>query len=418
MASMAKRVVARAVAAVGSTSREEALPLLATNLAVMLSAGGERQEDVVARVVGDDQSIGAKAYRHAARIYGRAQDDWFHRGRSHVGTSVIPAILAAGAEDVVPSLVAGFSAMMTVSAAYGVQAHTSGLRPTSMFGSVGASVAAGVSLGLEAPQIANALSAALVGSGGHSACMLEGADEWRFEVFLAIRAGAEAAWLAANGAVLTRASFEGPSGWCRAHFDDPDCSKLEAVMQEALPISAVSVKPYPASGVAMATIAASIEAGKRFGGSAVERITLFVSQAVVNVPGSLGMAPFNTGIAAGMSLSRCCAEAVLTGTLSASIPHAHRDAIQSLASNVSVVGDSSLDDDTARVDLYGVDGSTLSHTGGAKGMLYPSWGEILQDIEGYAARYEVNPAVFSEMISILSREKVSSEALLGLLLSR
>ncbi len=409
---LAERIVDRALLAARDTPRQDALPLLATNLAVMLSR--QRGADPIVAVVGADQSIGAKAFRHGARLYGRAQDDWYHRGRSHIGTGVLPAVLAAGADDVVPPMLAGFSAMMTVSAAHGMQAHTSGLRPTSMFAPVGASVAVAVAMGLERGRIIDALSAALVGSCGHSACMLEGSDEWRYEVLLAIRAGAEAAWLAGHGATFVKQSFEGDSGWCRAHFDDPDGVRLAAVLDAPPePIGAVSVKPFPASGVAMGTIATAIRAGIAAGGAEVGRLVLHVSPAVMGVPGSMGQAPFKTGIAAGMSLSRCCAEAFLTGGLAAAIPSDRRAEIEALAARLELFADPALDDDTARVEAHMADGVVIE-TGSAAAMLYPSWQQVLDDRDCHV-RYDVDAERFVEMIDIISREKVASETLVGLI---
>lgn len=412
MRGLAERIVDRALLAARDTPRQDALPLLATNLAVMLSR--QRGADPIVVVVGADRSIGAKAFRHGARLYGRAQDDWYHRGRSHIGTGVLPAVLAAETDDVVPPMLAGFSAMMAVSAAYGVQAHTSGLRPTSMFAPVGASVAAAIAMGLDRSRIIDALSAALVGSCGHSACMLEGSDEWRYEVLLAIRAGAEAAWLAGHGATFVKRSFEGDSGWCRAHFDDPRGAKLAAVLDApAEPIGAVSVKPFPASGVAMGTIATAIRAGIAVGDAEVRRLTLFVSPAVMAVPGSKGQAPFRTGIAAGMSLSRCCAEAFLTGSLAATIPPDRRGEIEALAARLELVADPALDDGTARVEAHTAAG-VVSETGSAAAMLYPTWQQLLEDRHA-PARYDVDVERFAEMIEIISREKVPSAALLGLM---
>ncbi|HTM78294.1 MAG TPA: MmgE/PrpD family protein, partial [Devosia sp.] len=347
---LADRVVNHAHALVATTERTTALPLLATNLAVMLSQ--QRGNDPIVAVIGQDDSIGARAFRLCGRIYGRVQDDWYHRGRSHVGASVIPALLSVDVDDVVAPFIAGYGAMMAVSAAYGAQAHGNGLRPTSMFGPAGASVAAAMAMGLDRPAIAQALSMALVGSGGHSACMIEGTDEWRYEIMLAIRAGTEAAWLASHGAIAAKRTFEGKAGWCNAFFGDPDGAALTAILAAPPePINAVSVKPFPASGVAMASMVTASRAGAATGRAMPTSFKLFCSPAVIAVPGSLGRAPYMTRIASGMSLARCAAEAYLTGSFAASAPAQHVAAIAALDSLVEVQADPSLSDDTARVEV-------------------------------------------------------------------
>jgi hypothetical protein len=403
---VAERVAARALTAASSWSREEIFPLLATNLAVMLSA--RYGHDPLNGLTGNDDSIGARAFRFATLIYGRAQDDWYHHGRSHVGTSVLPGVLSVDCEDIYGPVAAGYAAMMAVSGTYGIQAHTHALRPTSMFGGIGAAAAATYALGGGEGEIARALAFALVGSCGHSQCMIEGTDEWRYEVANGIRAGAEGARLAFGRGVAARLTFEGESGWAAAHFDDPGAQRLLRTLERPLePINAVTVKPYPASGVAMATIATAAAMGEEHGAVSPECMEVACSPAVVAVPGSLGRPPYKNQIGAAMSLAYCAAEAYVTGTMKASAASADRGRIAELDARTGVIADETLADGQARIDIW-LDGQRISRTGDAEALLRPTTRDILDDADAVAARYEVVPAAFRALLDLLGAKKVGS----------
>lgn len=412
---VAEMLAARALQAAATWRREAMLPLLATNLAVMLSV--RHGDDPLSAVTGQDQSVGARAFRLATLIYGRAQDDWYHRGRSHVGTSVLPGVLSVECDDIFGPVAAGYAAMMAVAGTYGVQAHTHALRPTSMFGGIGTAAAAGCALGLGEQAIARALGFALVGSCGHSQCMIEGTDEWRYEVANGIRAGAEGAALAQGTAIAARQTFEGEAGWAAAHFDDPEASRLRQTLADPPePIDRVTVKPWPASGVAMATIATAASLGGAHNRSMPERLQVACSPAVVAIPGSLGRPPYHGQIGAAMSLARCAAEAWLTGTMRSAPLPADQAPIAALDARSTVVADPALADGTARIEAW-LDGRRVVAEGDAEALLRPSARDIQDHADDVAARYEVPAETFRALLRLLGAARVPSAALRKFLLA-
>lgn len=407
---LARRLAERALAAARAPDRDALRPLIAHNLAVGLSL--RQPPDRLGLRDGAEASPGGGAYRLAARMYGRAQDDWYHEGRCHIGVLTIPAALAMpGCDDLFGAVAGGFAAMMPVAAAYGRRAHEQGLRPTSLFGAIGAAAAAGVAAGLDARGLTHAIALASVTGAGHTQCMFAQSDEWRYEVLLAARAGAEAAELAARGAEGAALTFEGENGWAWTHFRDPEAADLRRVLSDrAFSPAEVSLKPYPASGVAFPAIHAAF-AARLAGEDLGQAITLRVNGRILGVPGSALRPPFRTALGATLSLPALVAEALLTGTVglaSADLLPARA----ALAARIALSADDGLPDEAAVLEFHD---SGARHASPDLGpVLFPAWAAMRAAPQALAARTEAPAPLVAELLDLLAHDRPGRAEVLDL----
>jgi len=194
------------------------------------------------------------AFLYGMRLHARTQDDFFPAGRVHVGAVTLAASLAladSSERRLVEALGAGYEVLCIVSAAYSARAQASGLRPTGVFGPLGAAASAAVALDLDRAGAANAIALAATLAGGTNAAWLAGSDEWLLEAGVAARLGVEAALFTQAGAHASPEALESAAGWARAFFDDEGAGMLiETLAAAETGIRAVAIKPYPVSGIA------------------------------------------------------------------------------------------------------------------------------------------------------------------------
>ena len=161
---------------------------LLSNLVV--AAGARPQEPLLGAIATfTDHNISGRAYRLSARMHFRTQDDFDPGGRVHVGAVVIPAVLAIDGASVLEPMAAGYSVLTWVARIYRDEAEARGLRPTGMFGPIGAAAAAGVALGLDRERLGSAIAISTTMCAGTNQSWVDGTDEWLLVVAATARGG-------------------------------------------------------------------------------------------------------------------------------------------------------------------------------------------------------------------------------------
>ncbi len=342
------------------------------------------------RAVVPDGGTAGRAFRLAARMHARTQDDFYPAGKVHVGTTVLPAALAVSEGDVRPALAAGVAVIKAVSHVYRADAQSRGFRPTGLFAPLGAAVAAGVAMGLAPDQLASALALAAATAGGTNQAWVSGTDEWLVEVAVATRAGVEAALLAAAGAVGAPEAIEGPAGWANAFFGDEGARRLAVFLEgpAPLPLGPLAVKPFPVSGIAQVPSAAAAGLGRELGGARPRAMVVRLAPTDVSYPGTTNRGPFRSRADSLMSIARCVALAYLDGAITVDrLDAAPRPDEQAVLDVVELVPDREIPEEAVEI-IVEVDGATRSRALGSRQVLYPSVHDLSADLPGLAERSE------------------------------
>lgn len=405
--SLAEVVAERAHAAAGQPDSAQLSVHLLLNM--IAAIGRENVSNAVRSVVRGDASPGAEAFRFAAMMHARTQDDNYAAGRSHIGTLVIPAILACGASDPMPAMAAGYESGQAVSSIYSSRAQQLGMRPTPVFGAFAAAAAASICLGHDVARTASTLSLVAATVGGTNQAWLDGADEWLFQVSHATRSGVEAALLASRGVSGSRYAFEGKSGLSRL-FGDPGGEAMRLALSGPLMSPRdVENKPFPIGGVALAASLLAAQLGEATGRKTPTRLTVHLPSAKAAYPGAMNNGPFQGRADSLMSVSRCVGLGYLFGSIpfeaTAGQPSGEE---QKLLDVTEVVPDAGLSDGAARVSVL-IGEQVESLEGECTELLYPSWGHVVDDLATISDRYEATPDACVELCALVARQASSQE---------
>jgi 2-methylcitrate dehydratase PrpD len=197
-------------------------------------------------------AAGDAALINGIAAHGEDYDDTFEGGPVHAGAVIVPAVLAAaerygaGPDALLCGLAAGTEVMCRLGLVAPMRVHKAGFHPTSVFGAMGSAVAAGITLGLDAKQLVDAMG--IVGSmaGGIIEYLAEGAWTKRLHAGWAAQSGLRAALLARGGFVGPRTVFEGTHGFFHgfANTSDNDFTPLLAGFGSEWLMETVAFKPY------------------------------------------------------------------------------------------------------------------------------------------------------------------------------
>jgi 2-methylcitrate dehydratase PrpD len=334
------------------------------------------------------------AYLYGMRLHARTQDDFYPAGRAHVGAVTLAAGLALADFSemrLLESLSAGYEVTCAVSAPYSAQAQASGLRPTGVFGPLGAAASAAVALDLGRDGVANAIALAATLAGGTNAAWLAGSDEWLLEAGGAARLGVEAALFTRAGAHASPQAIESRAGWARAFFGDEGAKSLVAALGEAESgIGAVAIKPYPVSGIAQVPTHLACEASRGLSGETLPQAKIRISEEEARYPGSANTGSFVSRSDALMSVVFCVACGLLDGTVRLERLERPNDAaVLEMASRVELVADPLLEETRAILEV-GANGNRGATEGRGADLLYPGWARIAADPAAIAARSEAS----------------------------
>jgi len=263
-------------------------------------------------------------FANAALMHARTQDDYHVPTSSHLGASVVPAILAVAeiegstGREFLEALVAGYEVAARVGRDHDHLSTARGFRPTSTYGVFGSAAGCARQMKLPRAETANAL-----GFAAHFACGLaqtwaEGTPEWRIHTALSARNGLVAARLSATGGASAPHILEGVSGFYKAfagnaEYDVAHLRDLGSVWE----IMNVTTKRLPICAILQTPTRNIIELSRRHDLAAdrIASVRIELSQFEATYPGIDNKGPYHAHSATLMSAQYCAAVALLDGTV-------------------------------------------------------------------------------------------------------
>lgn len=355
------------------------------------------------------------AFLLAMALHARTQDDFFPGGRTHVGVLTLAPALALSEKTndrLFQCLAAGYEVMCIASAAYSAEAQQRGLRPSGVFGPLGAAASAAMALEMDEDEMANAIGLAAAMAGGTNQSWIAGTDEWILEVGAAARAGVDAAQFGQAGAVSADAALEGPAGWGKAYFEDAGAPRLDEALAQPLPwIQQVAHKPYPVSGIAQVTTHLACQAHQQLTDGEVDGAVIYLSKEEASYPGTANRGPFRSRSSALMSVAFCVSCGLADGVVRLERLEAPNEPeIQAMLERVRLEPDAALGDTEGRLAVW-AGGRTLQLTGSGHNILYPTWETMRTDTDGLAARSEASAADVRALCDELSGSRPQASRL-------
>lgn len=184
--------------------------------------------------------------------HGIELDDGYRQGSVHPGVSVVPALLACAhgrtlsGRALLTALVAGYETVTAVARAGHPQMRRRGFHPTGVVGSLGAAMAVGRLLELNAQRLGHALGLAASASAGLFAFLGGGADVKRLHAGHAAREGLTAALMAEAGVEGPPDILEATDGFFQAFAGVRGAPPpLDLPPQAGFGIADCYIKPYP-----------------------------------------------------------------------------------------------------------------------------------------------------------------------------
>ncbi len=279
------------------------LDAIGTGIAALGETWGERafaaaQELGQGRsaTLGHGRALGPReaALVNGVLMHGLDYDDTHSRGVIHATVTSLPAALAA-ADHVGASgadMLKAYIVAMEISTRVGSVAaggfHRHGFHPTGLAGAFGATVGAGLLLGLDEQQLVMAQGIVLSMAGGSLEFLEDGAWTKRIHPGWAASSAFTAATLAKHGYVGPRAAYEGRFGLYSLYLRETVPALLAEATKglgERWEIEEVSVKPLPACHMTHAAgdAAAAICAEHGLSGEQIARVTVLVPEGVVPI---------------------------------------------------------------------------------------------------------------------------------------
>ncbi len=201
----------------------------------------------------DGLDAAGAAIVNGTAAHGEDFDDTLEGSPMHVGAPVIPAALAVSERhgrsgtDALRGILAGLEMACRINLVVSGGLHQACFHPTSVNGVFGATVAAGVALGLNALQLTRALGIAGSLCSGVIEYLTEGAWTKRLHAGWAAQSGTRAALLARHGFVGPRTIFEGEHNVFRAFAPStsPRYDRFTAGLGTTWLMDRIAFKPYP-----------------------------------------------------------------------------------------------------------------------------------------------------------------------------
>jgi 2-methylcitrate dehydratase PrpD len=333
-------------------------------LAVLQPFSGPAEATIVGRSERTDALTAAFVNGVSANVLDF--DDTHHPTIIHPAAPVAPALLALAertrypGRELLHALVLGVEAECRVGNAVSPWHYAHGWHITSTCGVIGAAVAAGKLLGLDARRMACA-----IGLGANQACgLIESLGTMAKSVSVgnAPRNGIVAALLAERGFTAAPATLEGERGFARVMGQDANLAAIDRDLGAVWESAKNTYKPYPCGIVLHPVIDAVLELRSRhaLGPDSVDRVTvrghpLLRQRTDRRRPGS--------GREASVSLQHTVAVCLLygqAGVAEYSDARTAEPAVQALGDRVEVQDDPVLQVGAAAVSLQTRDGRTLT----------------------------------------------------------
>lgn len=299
---------------------------------------------------GDVVSIHDAAFANGVRSHGLVRDDMHLGSVSHLGTVLIPTLLAlahttkASGKDLLTALVAGYEAGGKVGRMVMDVEVSKVFRPTGTVGPIAAAAAGAKLLGLGEEQTTAALALAANMAAGYNEWAATGGSEMFFHNGLAARGAVTAVQLAAAGAYASPTALDGDAGMLAA-FRRPRPPQVPELFADRPEILAVFFKPVPACNFAQTPAQAALALAQqhKLRATDIDSVTVRVTKAAALYPGCDANGPFEHILQAKMSIQYNVAAALVHGNFAERnyVPLENPD-VQSLAKRVAVKIDAAL----------------------------------------------------------------------------
>jgi 2-methylcitrate dehydratase PrpD len=226
-------------------------------------------------------------------IHGLDYDDTHTGGVVHPTASLLPTVLAVGAQRRASgaAAIAAYIAGVEAAARLGMVAkggfHQIGFHPTGLVGAFACALAAGKLLGLGEEQLVMAQGITLSAAAGSLEFLEDGAWTKRLHPGWAANTGITAAALAQQGFVGPKRVYEGRFGLYASHlqerYDPRDLALATRDLGEVWELLQVAVKPYPACHFthACADAAIALRCEHRLDPRTIEHVEALVPAEVV-----------------------------------------------------------------------------------------------------------------------------------------
>jgi 2-methylcitrate dehydratase PrpD len=292
----------------------------------------------------DVVSLHDAAFANGVLSHGLVRDDMHVGSVSHLGTVLVPALLALAArarpsgKDFLTALIAGYEVGGKLGRMIMDVEVSRIFRPTGTVGPMAAAAAGAKLLGLTPEETTSALALAANTAAGYNEWAGTGGSEMFFHNGFAARSAVTAVQLAAAGAFASPTALDGEAGILAA-FRRPRPPTVPELFTDRPEILAVFFKPVPACNFAQtpAQVAHALVLRHRVRAGDIDRVTVRVTRAAALYPGCDASGPFEHILQAKMSIHYNVA-AVLTHGDFAERNYVPQDnaAIQALAKRVTV----------------------------------------------------------------------------------
>lgn len=265
-------------------------------------------------------SLHDAALANGTLSHGLVRDDMHVGSVSHLGTVLVPTLLAlaastrASGKDFLTALVAGYEVGGKVGRMI-MDVETSKLfRPTGTVGPIAGAAAGAKLLGLTPEQTTAALALAANTAAGYNEWAGTGGSEMFFHNGLAARSAVTAVQLAAEGAYVSPTALDGEAGILAA-FRRPRPPTVPELFADRPEILAVFFKPVPACNFAQTPAQAAQALAQRHTLSAkdIDHVIVRVTKAAALYPGCDVSGPFEHILQAKMSIHYNVAAALAHG---------------------------------------------------------------------------------------------------------
>jgi len=254
-------------------------------------------------VDGSKVSIFGAAFTNSVMSCSRAQNDTHIQTSTHIGEIVPHVCFAIGEErringrEFITAMVAGYEVMARVGKGGTPFTIHRGFRSTSVFGTFGASAAAGKLIGLDEGKFISALGYAANFSSGLLECWHGGTTEYAFQSGVSAQNGITAALIAAEGGTAARTTLEGKNGFFRAFGGDQ--GKIQGVVDqlgERYEIHEVVFRKFPGDFFNQPVIETflSLMEEHPVSGEEIETIRVRMDPSAANYPGVRNRGPFRS----------------------------------------------------------------------------------------------------------------------------
>jgi 2-methylcitrate dehydratase PrpD len=295
----------------------------------------------------DVVSIQDAAFANGVLSHGLVRDDMHVGSVSHLGTVLVPTLLALAettkvdGKQFLTALVAGYEVGGKVGRMILDVEVAKIFRPTGTVGPIAAAAAGAKLLGLSAEQTTAALALAANTAAGYNEWAGTGGSEMFFHNGLAARSAVTAIELAAAGAYASPTALDGEAGILAA-FRRPRPPNVPELFTDRPEILAVFFKPVPACNFAQtpAQVALALALEHRVAAADIEAVTVRVTRAAALYPGCDARGPFEHILQAKMSIQYNVAAALTHGNVAERnyVPQ-QNPAVQALAQRIEVVID-------------------------------------------------------------------------------